>query len=109
MNRLAEALNELFQAHKYVFHHGADGLVHKRWNGHDIAGFGKLQLELVMKLNGVPVRLHVNRDIGIVGINLFGAPRNQMPQQGRRGSRNIRAADVNDSPLSRFGPLVRFQ
>ena len=77
-NDLAKAFNEPFHAHKYGFHHDADRLVYKRRNGNDVIRFGDLQFEFVLKLDNMPVWLHVNRHIGIVGINLFSAFGNQM-------------------------------
>ena len=63
---LPQAFDELFHAHKYGFHHGANCLVHKRRNGKDVIGFGHLQFEFIMKLDDVSVRLHMNRDVGVV-------------------------------------------
>ena len=97
---LAKALNELFHAHEYVFHHGAHGLVYKGRDGNHVVGFGQLQFEIVVKLNGMAVRLHVDRDVGIVGVNLIGAPGDQVSQLRLRGLGNVHATHVNDLALT---------
>ena len=99
---LTKAFNELFHAHEYGFHHRADCLVDKWRDGNHVIRFGQLQFELVMELNDMPIRLHVNYDVGIVRINLFGALGNQMPQQrGRlRIFGNVHAGDFNGLGLA---------
>ena len=92
----SKAFNELFNANENGFHHDADCLVHKRRDGDCVARFGQLQPKRVMVLNGVPIWLHMNRDVGIVRIKLFGALGNQMPQQRRRIIGNVRTDDLND-------------
>ena len=97
---LSKAFNELFHAHKYGFHHRADCLVDKWRDGNHVIRFGQLQFELVMELNGVSIRLHVNYDVGIVRINLFGALGNQMPQQRGRILGHVHAGDFNGLGLA---------
>ena len=62
---LAKAFNELFHAHKYGFHHDANRLVHKRRNRNAVICVGDLQFKFVLKLDNMPVWLHVNRHVGI--------------------------------------------
>ena len=90
----------MLHAHEYVFHHGAHGFVHEGRDGNHAVGFRQLQFEFVVKLDGVPVRLHVDRDVGIVGINLLGAPGDQVFQQRVGSFGNVGAADMNDLALA---------
>lgn len=89
----------MLHAHEYGFHHGAHGLIHKGRDGNHVVGFGQLQFELVVKLDGMAVGLHVDRDVGIIGINLLGASRNQVSQRRVGSFGHVGASDVDNLAL----------